>query len=103
VWGGVLARKVGKDWRFGRQVCRRKQQTNVFRHAGAAHVDLRLRIVEREMELEIKDDGQGLAPDSLPTSQMLGMRERAAAFSGTLDIRSELGKGTTVRLRMPMP
>jgi signal transduction histidine kinase len=34
---------------------------------------------------------------------MTGMRERAAAIGGTLDVTSEAGVGTTVRLRAPAP
>jgi signal transduction histidine kinase len=30
------------------------------------------------------------------------MRERAAAFGGTVEIRSEAGQGTTLTVRMPM-
>ncbi len=34
---------------------------------------------------------------------LTGMRERAAAIGGTLEVTSEPGTGTTVRLRAPAP
>ena len=64
-----------------------------------------LRVVERELQLEIQDDGPGFAPDSIPTAKkfgMLGMRECTAAFGGTVDIQSKTGEGTTVRMRIPL-
>ena len=33
----------------------------------------------------------------------MGMRERAGHWGGTLDIRSQPGQGTRVRLTMPLP
>jgi signal transduction histidine kinase len=79
--------------------------TNVVRHAQATHVEVRFGMVGSDWELEIKDNGQGFSLKSCSGSKALGllsMRERAAAFAGTMDVQSESGKGTTVRVRMPM-
>jgi len=78
--------------------------TNVIRHAQATRAEIRLHTVGSELELEIQDNGQGFAPDSISGPKalgVLGMRERAAAFGGTVDLLSEPGRGTTVRVRMP--
>ena len=67
-----------------------------------------------EIALEVRDDGRGFAdghiarngkpPDSPPGHYGLtGMRERAAVIGGTLEVTSEPGAGTTVRLRTPAP
>ena len=77
---------------------------NVARHAQATRAEVRMHASGSEWELEIQDNGRGfttssrLGPKALG---MLGMRERAVAFGGTVDFQSRRGKGTTVRVRMP--
>jgi len=77
--------------------------TNVVRHAQATRVEIGLRAVGGELELEIRDNGRGFVPKSLAGATalgLLGMRERAGEFGGTVEILSEPGKGTTVRARV---
>jgi signal transduction histidine kinase len=80
-------------------------QTNVIRHAKASRVEIRLRATGGELVLEVEDNGRGIAPQQAADPRSLGllsMRERAAAFGGTVEIRSEAGRGTTLTVRMPM-
>jgi ligand-binding sensor domain-containing protein len=79
---------------------------NVKKHSGAKEMPVRLEYGPAMIELEIKDDGKGGAPDQQePQSPghfgLTGMRERAEAIGGTLEVNSVLGEGTTVRLRAP--
>ncbi len=81
---------------------------NVKKHAGAKHLFVQLEYGQTEVALEVRDNGRGFAPgedlDSPPGHYGLtGMRERAAAIGGTLEVTSEPGTGTTVRLRAPAP
>ena len=79
--------------------------TNTVRHAKATHVEFRVRVADNELEMEIKDNGRGFTPESVPTTKALGllsMRERASGFQGTVNVLSILGKGTTVQVRMPL-
>ncbi|MEI7437104.1 MAG: sensor histidine kinase [bacterium] len=78
--------------------------TNVVRHAQAKRVDVRLTSGGDGLLLEIRDNGCGFVVKPHFGAQafgLLGMRERAGMFGGTLEILSEPGKGTTVRVRMP--
>lgn len=57
--------------------------------------------------MRVRDDGKGIDPEVL-TSQGLeghyglrGMSERAAVIGGTLSVRSDVGAGTEVELRLP--
>jgi PAS domain S-box-containing protein len=83
--------------------------SNVVRHARASAVQLRLYVdapPSPVLYLSVSDDGRGAAAGELdhPRSYgVMGMRERAGHWGGTLDIRSRPGQGTTVRLTMPLP
>lgn len=94
--------------RFGREaeiaVYRIVQEvlTNVQRHAAASRIALQVSALDRELVLEVEDDGRGMHVPAQPTSfGLLGMRERAHAIGGELSISSEPGHGTMVRLRLP--
>ena len=85
---------------------------NVKKHAGATHLSVQLEYGPAEIALEVRDDGrgfeQGAALNGTGDSStghygMTGMRERAAALGGTLEVTSESGVGTTVRLQAPTP
>ena len=64
--------------------------TNAHRHAGPrAHVDVDVAIGAERFELRVTDDGRGAsaaigAAPGEPGYGLIGMRERAAAFGGTL-------------------
>lgn len=77
--------------------------SNVARHAhvGTARVDLTLS--PEELWLCVADDGVGFAPDETPPGQgLLGMRDRAAAIGAELTVRSQPGRGTQLRLWVPI-
>ncbi|GIG35362.1 sensor histidine kinase [Cellulomonas pakistanensis] len=75
---------------------------NVRKHAGARRVLLRLVRDDGTLALEVLDDGQGLAPGTAEGVGLRGMRERVTAGGGTLDVAGEPGRGTRVRLAMPL-
>jgi signal transduction histidine kinase/ligand-binding sensor domain-containing protein len=74
---------------------------NVRRHAAASELRVQLEYGAETIVLEITDNGRGGALENeQPAGHfgMTGMRERAAAIGGTLEVESPPGKGTTVRL-----
>ncbi|MGB6689338.1 MAG: two-component regulator propeller domain-containing protein [Terracidiphilus sp.] len=79
---------------------------NVSKHAGAKNVTVRLEYGPGEIALEVRDDGRGFTAGEEhepPPGHygLTGMRERAKAVGGTLEVKSEPGAGTTVRLEAP--
>ncbi len=79
--------------------------TNVIRHAQAKNVVVSLRKDGNNVLLIIEDDGRGIAPNELSNPRsvgILGMKERAASFNGEVNVAGIPGKGTTVRVRMPL-
>ncbi len=93
-----------------REILRVTQEAihNVEKHAGAKHLTVRLDYGPAEIALEVRDDGRGFAIDNEGTETpghygLTGMRERAAAIGGTLEVTSEAGVGTSVRLHAAAP
>lgn len=79
--------------------------TNVARHAHATRVDVRMGVDGNTMWLRVQDNGRGISESKLNSSKslgFLGMRERVLPFDGTIDIRGQRGKGTTVTIRIPL-
>lgn len=79
--------------------------TNVARHAGATRVNVKLRVAGGVLMLDARDDGRGINPDEMAGARslgLLGMRERAIAIGGELQIRPASGGGTTVALTVPL-
>ncbi|WP_407320688.1 sensor histidine kinase [Isoptericola halotolerans] len=75
--------------------------TNVRRHAGATDVTVRLARRDGALELEVSDDGRGLPPQFSEGFGLAGMRERATAAGGVLEIGPGAARGTTVRVCLP--
>jgi len=83
--------------------------TNAARHAKAGRVSVELRQQDRELLLSVNDDGVGFDVRSVleGTAQgesfgLLGMEERVALAGGTVEIRSEPGKGTSISVRISL-
>lgn len=79
--------------------------TNVIRHASATSVAVRLRQVDEELVLVVKDDGRGITDEEMgrhTSIGLLGMKERALMVGGSVDIKGSPGKGTTVTVRVPL-
>jgi PAS domain S-box-containing protein len=79
--------------------------TNVNRHAKATHVWVDLRRENESFILEVRDNGKGIPLETMRNLDglgILGMRERAQVFGGHVAIDSEVGKGTSVRLTVPL-
>jgi PAS domain S-box-containing protein len=75
--------------------------SNVARHARASKVSP----PQPVLYLQVRDDGVGTTPEALADPQawgVMGLRERAAHFGGRVGIETAPGRGTTVRLMLPL-
>jgi signal transduction histidine kinase len=78
--------------------------SNIIRHANAKTVKLELSGDERHCVVTLTDDGHGFdarSPQFRWSHGLMGMRQRAEAFGGGLDIESRVGGGTRVRVEIP--
>jgi PAS domain S-box-containing protein len=78
--------------------------TNVARHANASHVCITLRADDDTLQMEISDDGVGIAEPAGHKSGsfgLVGIRERVSYLQGQLVIDSAPGKGTKLAVSIP--
>jgi signal transduction histidine kinase len=76
--------------------------TNVLKHAHATHADVRLRYTDASLGIEIADNGRGANGQARPGHGLIGMRERAALYGGTLTIRPSQTGGFLVAAELPL-
>jgi PAS domain S-box-containing protein len=81
---------------------------NISKHAKATNVSAILERRNGTVSLIIEDDGTGFEPSekAIVTEDdrgmgLIGMKERAELVSGTVEIESSIGNGTTVYVRVP--
>jgi len=81
---------------------------NVKKHAEAANLSVRLDYDERSLALTVSDDGKGFEVISQVGASnghygLTGIRERASLINAEIEIVSEPGIGTAVKLKIPAP
>jgi len=82
--------------------------TNIARHAQAHRAEVTIQKLDRTVCMTITDDGKGFKQELLLQKRkqqrlgLLGMRERVQMVMGTFTIQSKPGKGTTVRVQIPL-
>jgi signal transduction histidine kinase len=79
--------------------------TNATRYAQASRVDITLGLRCSELGLEVRDNGLGFdlaAAAKRKSFGLLGMRERALALGGHVDIISAPGQGTVIGVTIPL-
>jgi signal transduction histidine kinase len=75
--------------------------TNAAKHARASEVEVNAHVHDGRLELTIGDDGVGGA-DPARGSGLTGLVDRVAALGGTIAITSPPGKGTSLRVELPV-
>ncbi len=83
--------------------------TNIKKHASATEVKVDLTFEDSEVTLNIRDNGIGLQSDKPGDGEkahrgfgLISMRERARNVGGTLELQSEPGKGTQIKVTIPV-
>jgi two-component system sensor histidine kinase UhpB len=78
--------------------------TNAIRHAGAKHVTVKLDPMENgaSLRLAVVDDGRGMSQSTPAGFGTRGMKERVEGLGGRYSVESEPGRGTSVRITIPL-
>ena len=79
--------------------------TNVIRHARATKVEVRLDEQNGKIVLEVRDNGRGITQAEISDPKsfgLIGMRERVEFIDGEVTIAGSPGKGTSIRVTLPL-
>ncbi|MFF0339128.1 sensor histidine kinase [Kribbella sp. NPDC004875] len=80
---------------------------NVAKYAQASRVGVTLSYMQKEVAVDVRDDGVGFDPSrTTPSSEaggfgLVAMRQRVEALNGTLEVESEPGLGTAISATVP--
>jgi signal transduction histidine kinase len=77
--------------------------TNALKHGQARAASVVVRRADAALDVEVRDDGLGAAAGYAPGRGLLGMRERAALFGGSVEHGPNEREGFRVHVRLPMP
>jgi signal transduction histidine kinase len=78
--------------------------TNITRHAKASRVNISFKSKQADILLEVEDNGCGINEEALKHSNLLGilgMKERAYAFNGSVELKNSQTGGVRVTARFP--
>ena len=75
--------------------------TNATRHASASTVRVAVELRGGSLHLSIRDDGVGGA-DPARGSGLIGLRDRAEALGGSIEVSSPPGEGTLILVELPL-
>ena len=78
--------------------------TNALRHAHATRADVLVRYSPLHLEVEVQDNGRGLAPGGNPDGGhgLIGIRERVALYGGTLELTPSASGGVRLAATLPL-
>ncbi len=97
---------LGREQRFGMFRVVQEAIQNARKHADASRVSVTVERDPSGVLVTVTDDGCGFAADAPGLGEghygLQGMRERAEAMEASVTILSEVGRGTVVRLHVPL-
>lgn len=101
---------LGTDLRREIYLIFKETINNLIKHSDCEMVNVEFRLEGDTLLIEVKDDGKGFDVSSMSNGNYDGrggnglpnMKKRAAALGGSYEIDSQIGKGTTATLRVPL-
>jgi signal transduction histidine kinase len=76
--------------------------TNALKHARAGRADVTVHYAPDEVQIVVRDDGEGAAPGNDPGYGLAGVRERVKIYGGEMSTGSANGGGFVLRTRLPL-
>jgi PAS domain S-box-containing protein len=75
--------------------------TNAAKHAQASLIQVELTVNDETLQVTVRDNGVGSAQPGRG-SGLIGLRDRVEALGGTIEIRSAVGRGTSLVANIPI-
>ena len=76
---------------------------NAAKYSHASNIEINLHQVDHTLVMAIKDNGQGFDEQTTKSGNGLrNIRERAKEINGTISLKSKIGEGTQIELRLPI-
>jgi two-component system, NarL family, sensor histidine kinase UhpB len=99
---GKLMRSYGDSVDLTVYRCIQESLTNAIRHSSAKHVAVALHGSAADIEVTVRDDGNGIQAGTPAGFGIRGMQERVEGLGGHYAIGSDQGRGTCVHITIPV-
>jgi signal transduction histidine kinase len=76
--------------------------TNALKHARASNADVTVRYLPDELQIEVRDDGEGSSSSSGAGHGLVGVRERVKIYGGEMSAGMANGSGFILSTRLPL-
>jgi signal transduction histidine kinase len=76
--------------------------TNTLKHARASRADVTIRYEPAELQIEVRDDGDGSAGGDGLGHGLVGIRERVKIYGGEMSASAANGRGFVLSTRLPL-
>lgn len=78
---------------------------NAIKHGNPRLINVKIEWLRNHINILVKDDGKGFEEGNVKENSfgLIGMRERIDLLSGSMEINSVLGSGTTIKFKIPNP
>jgi signal transduction histidine kinase len=76
--------------------------TNALKHSGAQHAEVDVTYGDRDVVVQVRDDGRGTVTSDGLGHGLVGIRERVKVYGGDMFAGRENGDGFTLRARLPI-
>lgn len=96
-------KRLMKDYEIGLFRLVQEALQNAIRHSKANLIEVKLEIHQTSVSLIVQDNGKGFNPEDVKVDSfgLTGMRERVELIEGSMEIMTEIGKGTKVYVKVP--
>jgi signal transduction histidine kinase len=106
LWVKVDAEQVAEDLPEDHKTCvyRIVQEAlhNCVQHSGAHNVNIQVRQQHGQLQLTVEDDGKGFDAREVRGMGLLGIEERVGSLDGRVAVESAPGRGTLLRVTLPL-
>lgn len=100
---GSADKKLDMEHRRDVYLIYKESLNNIYKHASASNILIRLAVINHFLEMEIKDDGKGFNPGhSTHGNGLKNLQARVVKWKGMIRVLSAEGDGTIIQIKIPV-